>query len=191
MKQKIKEALEEWRDIEGYEGIYQVSNLGKVRGLDHVVTAISRWGTPQIYVVKGRLMKGSISTTGYPQVILSRGGEIKSHQIHRLVAKAFLDNPNNFPEVNHKNENKRDNRVCNLEWCDRDYNAHYKNACTRHAHKIWKKVRQLTIDGEYVAEYPSVSEAARVNGISVSYVSKIICGVIDNARGYRFELVNQ
>ena len=182
---------EEWKDIQGYEGFYQVSNLGNVRSVDHIVNAISRWGTPQTYTVKGKLRKGVISSVGYPQVLLSKEGTVTTHQIHRLVAMAFLPNPCNLPEVNHKNENKRDNRACNLEWCTRYYNAHYLNACTRHAHKIWRKVKQFTADGEFIAEHQSVSEAAKANGISVSYVSKVIHGVVDQVNGYRFELTVQ
>ncbi|WP_300905716.1 NUMOD4 domain-containing protein [uncultured Bacteroides sp.] len=180
---------EEWRDIQGYEGLYQVSNLGKVRSLDREITAVSRWGTPQKYTAKGRVLKGSFSTVGYPQVQLSKEGTITTYQVHRLVAMAFLANPDNLSEVNHKNEDKCDNRACNLEWCDRDYNAHYLNACTRHAHKIWKRVRQFTLDGKFIAEYPSVSEASKANGISVSYISKVIHGVVSQANGHRFELV--
>lgn len=180
---------EEWHDIQDYKGLYQVSNLGRVRSLDREITAISRWGTPQKYIAKGRIIKGSLSTVGYPQVRLSKDGIITTYQVHRLVATAFLANPNNLSEVNHKNEDKCDNKVSNLEWCDRDYNAHYLNACTRHAHKICKRVKQFTLDGKFVAEYPSVSEASKANGISVSYISKVIHGVVDHANGYRFESV--
>lgn len=180
---------EEWRDIQGYEGLYQVSNLGRVKSLDREITAISRWGTPQRYIAKGRIRKVSLSTTGYPQVQLSKDGRTDTCQVHRLVAAAFIANPNNLPEVNHKNEDKCDNKACNLEWCTREYNAHYLNACTRHARKIWKRVRQITLDGKFVAEYPSVREASKANGISVSYISKAIHGAVSHINGHCFELV--
>lgn len=180
---------EEWKDIQGYEGLYQVSNLGRVRSLDHIVSAISKWGTPQTYLSKGRIRKGVPSSKGYPQVLLSKEGTVTTHPIHRLVAVAFIPNPDNLPEVNHKNEDKSDSRASNLEWCTRDYNAHYLNACTRHAHKIWRKVKQFTVDGKFVVEHSSVSAAAKANGISISYVSKVIHGVVDSVKGYRFELI--
>ena len=109
-----------WIDIKNFEGIYQVSNLGRVRSL-------ARWikckDGKTIYR-KGRILKPQ-PASGYRQVILSVNGEKKWFSVHRLVAETFIPNPDNLPEVNHKNEDKYDNRVENLEWCSHSYNMNY------------------------------------------------------------------
>lgn len=101
--------MEIWKDCKGYEGKYQVSNLGRV------------WS------VKGqKYLKGTILPSGYVHVHLTTpNGKRKKERLHRLVAIAFLDNPNNLPQVNHKDENKLNNCVDNLEWCNAKYNANY------------------------------------------------------------------
>ena len=103
--------MEEWRDIQGYEGLYMVSNLGRVKSLNYHRTG------------KERIMKPSDNGHGYLFVVLCKDGKDKNCRINRLVAQAFLPNPDNLPEVNHKDENKYNNCVENLEWCDRSYNV--------------------------------------------------------------------
>ena len=95
---------EVWKDIKGYEGLYQISNTGKVKGLK-----------------RNKVLKPILQRSGYYYVDLQR----KRRLVHRLVAEAFIDNPDNLPEVNHKDENKLNNSVENLEWCDSKYNANY------------------------------------------------------------------
>lgn len=102
--------MEEWRDIEGYNGIYKISNLGRVKSLKHG---------------KERILKPSSDGDGYLEVSLWKEGVRKIFKVHRLVSKAFIPNFNNNPEVNHKNEIKTDNRCDNLEWCTREYNLNY------------------------------------------------------------------
>lgn len=103
---------EEWKAIPGYEGLYEVSNLGRVRSLNYRHTG------------KTQVLKPQIPKNGYAQVQLYNNGG-KWHSVHRLAAIAFIPNSNNYPEVNHKDENKTNNRVENLEWCDRKYNCNY------------------------------------------------------------------
>ena len=98
---------EEWRAIEGYEGLYEVSNLGRVRSLDRTID-------DRRY--KGRILKGCESLDGYLKIGLHKDGTIKTTKVHRLVALAFVPNPDSKETVNHINENKHDNRACNLEW---------------------------------------------------------------------------
>lgn len=106
--------MEIWKDIEGYEGLYQVSNYGDVLSLYNNITLRQRRNYKNYLFVK--LYKNSVS---------------KQFAVHRLVAQAFIPNPNNLPQVNHKNEIKDDNRPVNLEWCDAKYNINYGTARER------------------------------------------------------------
>ena len=122
---------EQWRDVAGYDGMYQVSDLGRVRSRKS-----GEW----------KVMKGGKNSRGYLNVILRKNRKIKSITVHRLVANAFI--PNNYEtknEINHKNEIKTDNRVDNLEWCDRSYNLAYNGLQQRRYHPKHKrdKVKDL------------------------------------------------
>ena len=99
---------EEWRDIKGYEGLYQISNLGRVYSYH-----------------KGDCLNLNKDKDGYLVVGLHKNGKKKPYSVHRLVAKNFIENPNNLPQINHKDENKSNNRVDNLEWCTARYNSNY------------------------------------------------------------------
>ena len=113
--------IEEWRPIEGYEGLYEVSNTGKVRSVDRYV----KYSNGQIHLHKGKVLSPVKSNFGYLLVSLCCNGKYKSISVHRLVAQAFIENPDNLPEINHKNEDKTNNSVDNLEFCDRSYNNNY------------------------------------------------------------------
>lgn len=122
-----------WKDCKGYEGKYQVSNLGRV------------WS-----IGSQKYLKGSYDKDGYIQVYLTaKNGKTKIEKIHRLVALAFLDNPNNYPQVNHKDKNKQNNCVDNLEWCDIKYNNTYsKGQLKRVSGYLWEYY-----NGEYKSYY--------------------------------------
>ena len=98
---------EVWKDIEGYEGLYEVSNFGRIKSLR-----------------TGKIMKPSINR-GYLKCILQNDGKYKMYYVHRLVIQTFIPNPDNLPEVNHKDEDKTNNKVDNLEWCDHKYNTNF------------------------------------------------------------------
>lgn len=123
--------IEEWRDIKGYEGIYQVSSLGRVKSCERDVHFIKNTGTHFTKHYKERILSPNLSTPGYLTVMLYRdnrdGGpkQSKRLQIHILVAQAFIPNPDNLPQINHIDENKTNNIVSNLEWCTRKYNMNY------------------------------------------------------------------
>ena len=113
--------IEEWRSIEGYEGLYEVSNTGQVRSLDRYVK-----GKGKSYrLQKGKMLSPIKNKDGYLQVNLCCNGKNKMFLVHRLAAQAFLLNPDNLPEINHKDEDKTNNSVDNLEYCDRSYNINY------------------------------------------------------------------
>ena len=119
--------IEEWRSVVGYEGLYEVSNTGQIRSFDRYV----KYSNGQIHLHKGRILSPGKNTKGYLSVVLNCSGKRKTITVHILVAEAFIPNPDNLPEINHKNEDKINNRVENLEWCDRKYNLNYGTARIR------------------------------------------------------------
>lgn len=137
-----------WKDIEGYEGLYKVSNLGNVYS----------------YYINRNLKYGI--SDGYKFVILNKNGDRKFKLIHRLVAEAFIPNPNNLPIINHKNENRLDCHVDNLEWCDYIYNATYNDAHVKRGEVLSVPVFGYNNKGELIYEYYGVREASRALGIS-------------------------
>ena len=144
-----------WKPVLGYEGHYQVSNFGRVKSI--------RFG-------KERILKPFTNKDGYLLVTLSKNGTHKKFQVHRLVALHFLPNPDNLPEVNHKDENKLNNNAENLEWCNRKFNINYGTRNKRIGKSNSKKVLQYTLDGEFVREWESTAECER-NGYNHGAVS--------------------
>ena len=157
----MNENKEIWKDILGYEGLYQVSNQGRVKSL--------KFG-------KERILKPCNNGWGYLFVQLFKNGEMKNDKVHRLVAKAFLSNPNNLPDVNHKNEDKTDNIVENLEWCDHKYNNNYGTRIQRAVEKTSKTVLQYTLDGKFVKKWKSVIDVQRNLGYYSSSISECCLG---------------
>lgn len=115
-----------WKDIEGYEGLYQISNLGNVKSLTRRVKQI-RNNKVRYYIKPGRLMALPPNDQKYVHVSLYKNGIEKQCKVHRLVAFAFIDNPSGHPEVNHKDFNKENNAVNNLEWVEHDVNMKYNS----------------------------------------------------------------
>lgn len=154
----MKEILEEWRDIAGYEGKYQVSSLGRMKALNYQRTGMEV------------VLKTFKNDKGYMQITLAKDGKKKSWLIHRLVAKAFLPNPDSLPQVNHKNEVKTVNSVDNLEWCSAQYNTNYGTSKERRSKRQMnradhsKRVIQSSLDGKLIKVWPSAKEAARQCG---------------------------
>lgn len=160
-----------WKDIKGYEGLYQVSNLGRVR-------SFPRQGTRKEETIL-RLTK---TKKGYLSLHLCKNKEGRSFRVHRLVAEAFIPNPTNLPQINHKDENKLNNCVDNLEWCDSRYNNIYNGRMKKIARKIGRKVKCLETD----VIYDSISEAARATGITYSNIAAVCQGKYKQAKGYHF-----
>lgn len=166
------EIKEEWRPIKDFEGLYEVSNLGEVRSLGRCVKA-NKSGTR---FVKDRILSKGNSRNGYLSVVLSKDGKHHCVSVHRLVALAFIQNPNNYREVNHKDENKHNNRVENLEWCDRVYNANFGTGVARCSIKRLKPVRMFNLQGDFIKEFASAREANIITGVSYKNISSVCRG---------------
>ena len=170
---------EEWRDIKGYDGYYQVSNYGNVRSVDRVDCAGRK--------LRGKILKfqfgGAHKERVYVMITYNR--QSNHHIVARLVAGAFIPNPENLSQVNHKDENPSNNRVDNLEWCDGKYNCNYgtrnqrlSEICKNRGNSVYDKVRreiiQFTKDGKYVARYNSITEASNSLLSENNYQSDIV-----------------
>lgn len=153
-----------WLDIAGYDGMYQISDEGEVKSF-HARDKNGRILKP------GKRGRGK---TRYAFVVLTDGEAQKHFSVHRLVADAFLDNPTGLPEVNHKDENTMNNRVENLEWCDRRYNIEYSKS---------KKVGQYS-NGEKIAEYKNAVRASEMTGIMRTAICNVLNGWAHTAGGY-------
>ena len=147
---------EEWKNIEGYEGLYQVSNLGRIKSLERLINH----KTTGKALYKEKIMK-EIINYGYSHVILCKNGKQKYCKIHRLVAQAFIPNPEKLPQVNHKDENKSNNKADNLEWCSLKYNINYGTRTERVAKTKRKAVLQCDLKGNVIKKWNSISEAEK------------------------------
>lgn len=154
-----------WRPVVGYEGLYEVSNLGRVRSMGHYVTQNGNCGTPFTRFYKGRIIHATCTSNGYEGLTLSNGSKRENKSVHRLVAEAFIPNPNGLPQVNHKNEVRNDNRAENLEWCTVAYNVTYGHRTEKAARARSKPVLQITRGGTVVASFLSIHSAAEETGI--------------------------
>ena len=169
---------EKWVDIPQFEQSYQVSNLGRVRSKDRTIKRRNRWGFECDFKMKGKVLSPAIVDGKYYVVALQKGGNICQLKVHRIVAMTFIPNPNGYKEVNHKDENKLNNEVSNLEWCDRKYNANYGTAIERGRVKrlnrkdTSKPVKQQSLDGVLVNVFPSCMEAQRCTGIDHASIAR-------------------
>ena len=127
--------MEQWRAIDGYDGLYEISTDGRVRSLDREVPTKSNVGKFTTRFCKGRVLVPAANGR-YLTVSLNNNGVQKTHAIHRLVANTFIPNPNALPYINHKDEDKRNNCVDNLEWCTASYNATYGSLSKRKRERV-------------------------------------------------------
>ena len=161
--------MEEWKDIQGFEGKYMVSNLGRVKSLERM-----KWVGKSYYKAPERILK-AVKARGYLRVMLCKDGKGKWYPVHRLVAIAFIPNPYNLPEVNHKDEDKKNNCVQNLEWCSSQYNMEYSHG---------KAIIGINKINGLILEFPSIQEASRQTGINYKNINHCLKGRSKSAGGY-------
>lgn len=181
----MNEIEEIWRDIEGYEGKYQISSLGQVKSLK------DNHGNP-----REKFLKFYRHRCGYIQVVLTKNSKQIRYYVHRLVAIAFIDNPNNLPQVNHIDENKENNSVDNLEWCTQQYNntygtfqrrrvanTNYKAIGRKNAEKLSKQVYQYSKDGKLIKLWKGIVECGKY-GFDSGNVCKCCKGKLKSHKGF-------
>lgn len=179
-----------WKPVTGYEGLYEVSNKGQVKRLERDI--ICNNGVKRH--MKERILKGSLDSYGYLQANLYNAkGRYKLLLVHRLVAKAFIPNPENKPQVNHNDENKTNNCVDNLEWMTNEENVNYGTRNERAGKAISKakskSVAQYSKDGELLKVWSSIKEAGCKLGISRGNISSAARGVYKTSGGFVWKYV--
>lgn len=173
--------VEIWKDIKGWEGLYQVSNYGNVKSIHYPME---------------RILKPATNIKGYKQVVLCKNYKTKSKLVHRLVASAFIPNPNNYPVINHKDEVEGNNHIDNLEWCSHNYNVNYGGR-TRRATKsntnhpnMSKQVGQYDLNMNLINIYPSTNECGR-QGFLQSLVHKCCSGERNTHGGFIWKYMEE
>ena len=167
---------EVWKDIAGFEGLYQVSSLGRIKSFRR---------STKFHGQSEHFLSPTITPNGYETVTLYTGPRGRhKFLVHRLVAQAFIPNPNHFEAVNHKDENKRNNCVDNLEWCTLAYNNSYGTARIRETLTKGTPIQQLTLEGYPLAIYNSVSIAAQLLGLPKQGIKDCLSGKCQSSSGY-------
>lgn len=161
---------EVWKDIEGYEGLYQISNLGRVKR-----------------VTTGRILKGGKDKDGYLMVKLYKNNIRSNKKIHRLVAEAFIPNPENKPQVNHADENKTNNSLDNLEWMTAKENINHGTHNERVSKTMSIPIIATNLKTGESQEFYGASECARQLGLYQQHISAVLKGILKQTKGYTFK----
>lgn len=149
--------IEKFKPVKGYAGIYEISNLGRVKSLSRVIER----NDGNTRVTEDRIILPFLTKCGYHQIVLCKDGVRKKHLIHRLVANAFIENPDKLPIINHKDENKLNNRVDNLEWCSAYYNLRYGKMQAKLV-----KINVIDSKGDIIEVVDGIRECERKYSIS-------------------------
>lgn len=171
-----------WKNIKGFENLYQVSNKGRIKSFRK---SNKFFNQPFHFLTPSKNQQGYNTVTLYKE-----NKERHKFLVHRLVAEAFIPNLQNYPCINHKDENKDNNCVDNLEWCTYQYNNAYGTAKLRAIKTKGKKVNQYSVDGIWIASYLSVGIAAKLLNISSTSIKDCCNGKCEFAHGYKWEYTN-
>lgn len=163
-----------WKDIDGYEGLYQVSSFGRVHSL-----------------YKNIILKGVKATGGYTIVNLSKNGSTSTKTIHRLVAQVFIPNPENKPEVNHIDEDKSNNRVDNLEWMTAKENVNHGTRNKRLSRTKSIPILAINLKTGESKQFYGINECARQLGLNPSNITSVLKGNRKQTGGYKFKYLNE
>lgn len=183
-----------WKDISGFQGCYQVSNLGRIKSIDRYV----KCGKNGTKFQKGKVIKQSVNKYGYCQVRLSNGRKNKfSYTVHRLVAIAFIQNEIKYKQVNHIDGNKKNNNVDNLEWCNNSYNQIHayktglQDRSKYYAGRPRRMVAKLSKDLRILEIYDTVTQASKENQISESCIDRVCLKQRKTTHGHKWSFVNE
>lgn len=186
--------MENWKDIENYKGLYQVSDCGRIKSVERDVYHPN--GTINRHIEE-KILVPALNSTGYLNVVLCKNGKRKTMKVHRLVAEAFIPNPENKPQVNHKNEIKIDNFVENLEWCDSKYNNSYGTKIERGIknHRSYKLGDNPNAKPVFCVElnkkFDCAKSAEEELGILGSCVGKVCRGKQNTAGGFHWRYASE
>ena len=174
--------MENWKDVEGYEGLYQVSDLGNVRSLERITIRSNGWP----HTTPPSILKFRIRSSGYYCVKLYKDKVSKDHSVHRLVATAFIPNPSNLPLVNHKKGNITDNRPSELEWCTLQYNIEQADKVLKSfdSKKKMVRIKNLITGKETIAR--SIKEASEIVKGSRCAIRSVLDGKYKHHKQHSF-----
>ena len=176
-----------WKKLKD-NGFYEISNYGRFRSLDRYVK-----NGNGVRIAKGKIIKPTLTRNGYLEYSYKVDGKRKVILAHRLVAMHFIENPNNLPQINHKDENIKNNVVTNIEWCSAKYNANYgtrNERCLKSNEKYFKKVKQFDKNHNFIKEYKSLGIASKeING-DISAIIRVCKGKQKTAYNYIWEYSN-
>ena len=175
-----------WRNVVGYDGLYEVSSDGVVRSLPRVCHKMEGKVLKE-YIYLGKVLTPSSDRKGYQKVKLYKDGKGKVKFVHRLVLEAFRSNHQRLPQINHINEDKSDNRLCNLEWCSASYNVNYG----KRNKALEKPVEQMTKDMVVIGVFKSTCEASRKTGVKQTNISQNCLGKRKSAGGYIWHYLSE
>lgn len=179
--------MEIWKDITNFEGLYQASSIGNIRSLPKKHNLKNGYN----YMQKEKILKPYKNKNGYLQITLNKNGKKLKKQIHWLVATTFIDNPNNYKETNHKDENPLNNEVSNLEWCTHKYNCNYGNRNEK-IHKSQRmKINQYDLDDNFIKTWNSQLDIQNELNIPQANISAVIRGLYKQTHGYKWEVANE
>jgi hypothetical protein len=177
-----------WKDIPNYEGLYQVSSVGRVKSVSRTVYG------KRVQFLKERIMKPTLDANDYYYYVkLRKDGRYKKFYVHRLVCIAFVPNPNNHPCIDHINDDQTDNRACNLQWCTHKFNNSKEHHCLAESlsqrgkilTSIRKPIVQLSTNGDLIQIFPSMTDAD-LKGFQHSAIHRVIHNKLKTHRGFKW-----